>query len=92
MKPKLIHYDATFEKQWTKYLKRLTDKEKKQLKDRLVIFREDVFDKRLRTHRLKGNLREYYAFSISYADRIVFKLLDDTEILFIEIGSHDVCY
>ena len=35
MKPKAIRYDATFEKQWDKYLKRLTAKEKEQLKDRL---------------------------------------------------------
>lgn len=92
MKPKAIRYDATFEKQWLKYLKKLTAKQKVQLKERLSIFREDVFDSRLKTHHLKGNLRDYYAFSISYSDRIVFRVLDDEEILFIEIGSHDICY
>ena len=50
MKPKAILYDATFEKQWDKYLKKLTVKEKEQLKDRLSIFKEDAFDKRLKTH------------------------------------------
>ena len=39
MKPKAIRYDATFEKQWDKYLKRLTAKEKEQLKDQLSIFK-----------------------------------------------------
>ena len=92
MKPRAIRHDATFEKQWAKYLKKLTEKDKEQLKDRLVIFKEDVFDRRLKTHHLKGNLKEYYAFSLSYSDRIVFKLLDNEEILFIEIGSHDFCY
>lgn len=92
MKPKAIRYDSTFEKQWLKYLKKLTAKEKEQLKELLSIFREDVFDKRLKTHHLKGNLKEYYAFSISHSDRIVFRLLDDKEIIFIEIGSHDICY
>ena len=58
----------------------------------LAIFKENVFDKRLKTHRLKGNLKEYYAFSISYSDRIVFKIIDDDSVYFIEIGSHDVCY
>ena len=60
--------------------------------DRLSIFKEDAFDKRLKTHHLKGNLKEYYAFSIAYSQRIVFRLLDDEEILFIEIGSHDICH
>ena len=92
MKPNAILYDSAFEKQWLKYLKKLTAKEKEQLKERLSIFREDAFDKRLKTHHLKGNLKEYYAFSISHSDRIVFRLLDDEEILFIEIGSHDICY
>jgi mRNA-degrading endonuclease YafQ of YafQ-DinJ toxin-antitoxin module len=92
MKPNAVHFDATFEKQWLKYLRKLTDKEKEQLKDRLAIFKEDIFDKRLKTHHLKGNLKEYHAFSISYSDRIVFKLLADEEVLFIAIGSHDVCY
>jgi len=92
MKPKSIYFDSVFEKRWHKYLTGLTEKQKEQLKERLAIFKEDVFDKRLKTHRLKGNLKEYYAFSISYADRIVFKIIDDNSVYFIEIGSHDVCY
>ncbi len=39
-----------------------------------------------------GNLKEYYAFSISYSDRIVFKIIEDNSVYFIEIGRHDVCY
>lgn len=92
LKPRVIHFDAAFEKQWLKYTKKLTEKEKEQFRERLAAFKEDVFDARLKTHHLKGNLKEYYAFSISYSDRIVFKLLDEDEILFIAIGSHDVCY
>jgi len=92
MKPKYIKYDATFEKKFRKYTKQLTDAERQRLKKRLEIFKEDVFDKRLKTHKLKGELNDYYAFSISYSDRIVFKILDDEGIYFIEVGTHDVCY
>jgi len=92
MKPKSITFDAVFEKQWQKYLKGLTEKQKEHLRDRLAIFREDVFDKRLKTHRLKGNLKDYYAFSISYSDRIVFRIIGDEVVFFVEIGGHDVCY
>jgi len=65
---------ASSKKHWLKYLAGLTEKQKEHLRERLAIFKEDVFDKRLKTHRLKGNLKEYYAFSISYSDRIVFKV------------------
>lgn len=70
LKPSTIRFDATFEKQWQKYLRRLTAKEKQQLRDRLTLFKEDIFDSRLKTHHLKGNLKQYYAFSISYSDRM----------------------
>jgi mRNA-degrading endonuclease YafQ of YafQ-DinJ toxin-antitoxin module len=92
MKPKTILFDSVFEKHWHKYLAGLREKQKEQLRERLAIFKEDVFDKRFNTHRLKGNLKEYYAFSISYSDRIVFKIIEDSSVYFVEVGSHDVCY
>lgn len=92
MKPKSISFDSVFEKHWNKYLTRLTERQKEQLRNRLAIFNEDVFDKRLKTHRLKGNLKDYYAFSINYSDRIVFKIIDENSVYFIEVGDHDVCY
>jgi len=92
MKAKTIQFDRVFEKSWNKYLAGLTEKQKKNLRERLAIFKQDIFDKRLKTHRLKGNLKDYYAFSISYSDRIVFKIIEDNSVYLIEIGSHDVCY
>ena len=92
MKPQYIKFDASFEKRFKKYTGQLTEGERQRLKNRLEIFKEDVFDKRLKTHKLKGELNEYYAFSISFSDRIVFKILDDEGVCFMEIGSHDVCY
>jgi mRNA-degrading endonuclease YafQ of YafQ-DinJ toxin-antitoxin module len=58
MKPNYILYDAVFEKKFEKYRKQLTDTERQRLMKRLKIFREDIFDKRLRTHKLKGELQE----------------------------------
>jgi hypothetical protein len=49
MKPKSIHFDSVFEKRWHKYLTGLTEKQKEPLRERLAIFKEDVFDKRLKT-------------------------------------------
>ena len=92
MKPKYVSYDAAFEKKFEKFTNQLTDDEKERLRKKLKIFKEDVFDKRLKTHKLKGNLSDYYAFSINYSNRIVFKILQDGGVYFIEVGSHDVCY
>ncbi len=92
MKPKYISYDSGFEKKFEKYKKQLTDIEKQRLKAKLKIFKEDVFDRRLKTHKLKGELSNYYAFSVSYSDRIVFKILKEEGVYFIDVGSHDICY
>ncbi len=64
MKPKYIKYDATFEKKFRKYTKQLTDTERQRLKKRLEIFKEDVFDKRLKTHKLKGELNDSFQSAI----------------------------
>lgn len=92
MKPRYIKYDNVFEKKFKKYTAQLPAIGKQRLKKRLEIFKEDIFDKRLKTHKLKGELKEYYAFSISYADRLVFRLLEDEGVYFIDIGDHDTCY
>ena len=92
MKPKYVSYDKAFEKKFEKYKSKLTDGEKDKFRKRFEIFKENIFDKRLETHKLKGNLRDYYAFSIGFSNRVVFKLLDDCGVYFLKIGSHDVCY
>ncbi len=92
MKPRYILFDSAFEKRFSKYKSRLDEAGRSHLKQRFELFKEDVFDKRLKTHKLKGNLGAYYAFSVNHSDRIVFKVLDDEGVFLIEVGSHDECY
>ena len=92
MKPKYFLADKTFERTFGKYKNSLSDTDRRKLKRQFDIFREDIFDKRLRTHKLKGTLSKYYAFSISYSDRIVFKVLEDGGVFLVDIGSHDEVY
>lgn len=54
------------------------------------LFRIDPFDPRLRTHRLKGKLEDYWAYSINYRYRIIFKFVSDLEIVYFNIGTHEV--
>jgi mRNA-degrading endonuclease YafQ of YafQ-DinJ toxin-antitoxin module len=56
------------------------------------LFKEDIFNPRLKTHKLKGNLSDYYAISITYSERLVFRILKDGSVYLIEIGPHDICY
>jgi len=54
------------------------------------IFREDAFDTKLKTHKLKGKFKNYYSFSITYSYRIVFRFITKDKVLFVDCGDHSV--
>jgi mRNA-degrading endonuclease YafQ of YafQ-DinJ toxin-antitoxin module len=61
----------------------------------LELLAEDVFDVRLRTHKLKGDLDGLWACGAGYDLRIVFELTqhDGAEaVLLMAIGTHDEVY
>jgi mRNA-degrading endonuclease YafQ of YafQ-DinJ toxin-antitoxin module len=54
---KKIVFDASFEKDFEKYKNRLSIKKISQLRNRLMIFKDNPFDPKLKTHKLRGNLK-----------------------------------
>ncbi|HEY4509916.1 MAG TPA: type II toxin-antitoxin system mRNA interferase toxin, RelE/StbE family [Candidatus Paceibacterota bacterium] len=85
-----IVFDRGFEKKFEKYKGRLSEKERQKLKSRLLIFQKNPFDARLETHKLGGKLQDYWAFSITYSDRIAFRFLSEYKVFFIDIGDHRI--
>ena len=53
-------------------------------------FRDDAFDARLKTHKLKGILEGYWAYSVNYQYRILFRFMSNHEALYYDIGTHDI--
>lgn len=54
------------------------------------IFRGNHFDSRLKTHKLHGKYKDYWSFSVSLAYRVIFTFLTKDEVIFIDIGDHDI--
>ena len=84
-------WDQKFKKSLKKRLGKsdeLTDKFKSKIK----LFEEDPFNPILRTHKLSGILKDYWAFSIDYNLRVIFKFIDSNTALLIDIGTHDEVY
>jgi hypothetical protein len=52
MKVRSILFDSRFEKLFQKYKEKLTQKQKDSLKEKLTIFKENIFDESLKTHKL----------------------------------------
>ena len=59
-------------------------------KQREGLFRVDPFDVRLKTHKLKGRLKDYWSYSIDYQYRIIFRFIDTQTVLYYDIGTHDI--
>lgn len=55
-----------------------------------VIFRKNLYDPRLKTHKLTGKLKGFWAFSINYQYRILFEFVTDTTIWFHSVGTHEI--
>jgi mRNA-degrading endonuclease YafQ of YafQ-DinJ toxin-antitoxin module len=85
-----IVFDHGFERKFEKYKKRLSHKERQRLKERLLMFQKDPFDRGLETHKLGGKLQDYWAFSITHSDRIAFRFLNDHRVFFIDVGDHNI--
>ncbi len=61
------------------------------LRAALLRFEADPHDPLLRTHKLKGDLAGYWAFTIDDNLRVVFRWEKD-EAFLVNIGSHDEVY
>lgn len=61
------------------------------LRAALLRFAADPRDPLLRTHKLKGELRAYWAFSVDDDLRVVFRWNGD-EAFLVNLGSHDEVY
>ena len=81
-----IHITSGFEKSFRKIPKRIQDLAIR--KDQW--FRRDAFDPRLRTHKLKGPLEEYCAYSVNLQYRVLFRFINDHEIVYYDIGTHEI--
>jgi mRNA-degrading endonuclease YafQ of YafQ-DinJ toxin-antitoxin module len=58
--------------------------------EKINIFRESPFDSRLKTHKLHGKDKDCWAFWIDYRCRIKFTFLSENEVLFLDIGPHNI--
>jgi addiction module RelE/StbE family toxin len=87
---KLI-WDLAFKRKYKKLIKQIPEI-KSLFLSQIEILVENPMDKRLKSHKLSGKLKGYWAFSINYTYRVIFRFTDDNEILLIDFGTHDEVY
>jgi mRNA-degrading endonuclease YafQ of YafQ-DinJ toxin-antitoxin module len=84
-------------KNFEKSLLRLPKKIQQKFIEKLEIFLEDSYHPLLKTHSLKGDMNNLYAFSVTGDVRVIFSQYIDNEkeiitLTFIDIGTHNQVY
>ncbi len=64
----------------------------KKFFQKLEVFLKDTHHPSLKTHKLSGELKDLWSFSIEYDLRIVFYFAGSRKVVFVDIGSHDEVY
>lgn len=83
-----IIYSSKFAREYGRLPRNIKLKaEKKEL-----IFRKNIFDKSLKTHKLSGKLKGFYSFSINDSYRIIFEIINDDLVYFHSVGDHSIYY
>lgn len=81
-----IHYLPIFVRQY----KKLSNGLKEEVKEKIALFAQDPNHQFLRTHKLKGVLKDRWSFSVNYSFRIVFIYLSKTEVALLAVGNHNI--
>lgn len=61
---------------------------KAEIRERM--FRNNPQNTILKTHKLKGDLADFWSFSIDFSYRIIFELPDPETAMFHSIGNHSI--
>lgn len=82
-------YQFTFTRRFQKHFQDLTALEKKQLRNKLELLAENPLHPSLRTKRIQGT-KDLYECSVNMDIRIIWYYEDDTMIILIDVGHHDI--
>lgn len=86
-----VSFSPTFKRAFKKKIKKSRLLEER-FWTKLDLFIKNPFDKELRTHKLSGNLKDLWSFSIELNMRVVFFFTDTKKAVLIDIGTHDEVY
>lgn len=84
-----MSYSLTFSKVFQKHYKTFTEKQKKQISNKLKILAQNPAHPSLRTKRIKGTL-SLWEMSVNMDIRIIFEFSGDIIIILLDVGHHDI--
>ncbi|MEP0876234.1 type II toxin-antitoxin system YafQ family toxin [Funiculus sociatus GB2-M2] len=86
-----ITFSSSFRRAFKKRIKGNLDLEAR-FWQKVEQFTIDPFEQSLKTHKLSGQLKELWSFTVEYDQRVLFYFTEDGNAVFVDIGSHDEVY
>ncbi len=80
------HSTPHFEKQFEKLTKNI----QKTAVRKILLFENNPFHPSLNTHKLKGELSDFWSFYINNNFRVLFRFLENNEVIYYNIDTHDI--
>lgn len=82
--------DVSFKPTFLRQFNRLESALQDEVSEKVDEFKKVGNHKKLKVHKLKGTLRDYYSFSVNYKTCIVFSYITKTEVVLLSVGNHDI--
>ena len=72
--------------------KELPSSLKDEVKDKISLFRNKENHQKLKVHKLHGDMKSFFAFSVNYKIRIVFEYENKKTVNLLYVGGHNEVY
>jgi mRNA-degrading endonuclease YafQ of YafQ-DinJ toxin-antitoxin module len=82
--------EIEFSPKFKKAFDKLPLEERKAAVNKIEILRINPFDPVLKTHKLHGLLKKYFALSVNYKKRIIFSIESGRTIRLHTVGNHNI--
>jgi mRNA-degrading endonuclease YafQ of YafQ-DinJ toxin-antitoxin module len=79
-----------FSPRFTRNFKRLSNELQEEAFEKIALFKNIENHAALKVHKLHGQLKGSYSFSVNYKTRIVFDYISKTDVALLSIGDHEV--
>ena len=86
-----VAFSSSFKRAFKKKIKRNRALEE-IFWEKLEKFMREPFSKELKTHKLSGQLKDLWSFSIGYDMRVIFFFAEKDKVVLVDIGTHEEVY